>query len=212
MKSLFGQLLRRFSVRTGLVFIAAILLLRILPLAPYALIGGSVGGDVGSALLSAPLVFLFVALAGGGLDEELGWRGFALPRMQDVMSPLSASIVLGLIWAGWHAPMWLLSDTIHSQSSFVLYAINTTALSVIIGHVYNSTGGSLLAAVLAHAASNTSDSIRYALAQIVPGSEMIIPLQACLCAVMLVAATILVAATKSNRSQNAAARDRSVTH
>lgn len=52
------------------------------------------------------LTFPFVLLTGGPLGEEIGWRGFALPRLQRYWAPPVASLVLGVLWAGWHLPLW----------------------------------------------------------------------------------------------------------
>jgi len=55
--------------------------------------------------LEAILLFVYVLLCGGGLEEP-GWRGFALQRLQHRYSPLRSSVILGVIWAFWHWPMF----------------------------------------------------------------------------------------------------------
>lgn len=107
-----ARLLRRFDPRRHggvrpylwAVIVFAALLLTV-PAA--AALGASVDADgLAGAFVSLPGMILLVAFAGGG-NEELGWRGFVLPRLQQALSPLAASVVLGLIWAIWHAPSGL---------------------------------------------------------------------------------------------------------
>jgi membrane protease YdiL (CAAX protease family) len=105
---------------------------------------------------------VFVALIGGGLDEEMGWRGYALPRLQGRLGPLTANLLLGVLWAFWHLPLWFVPGSFQAGSSFGLYVVSTVALSFLIGWVYNGTGGSLLLAILAHAASDAADNLRAA--------------------------------------------------
>ncbi len=52
---------------------------------------------------------IFLAIA--TLGEEIGWRGVALPSLQRQHSPLRASLILGIVWATWHVPFWLLMDS-----------------------------------------------------------------------------------------------------
>ncbi len=87
--------------------------------------------------------------------EEIGWRGFALPLLQARYSALLSSLVLGILWAAWHAP--LLLDPSHPMSTLPWYAflINVVAISVIYTWLYNNTRGSLLLVTLFHAVSNT---------------------------------------------------------
>ncbi|HSK25659.1 MAG TPA: type II CAAX endopeptidase family protein [Jiangellales bacterium] len=62
-------------------------------------------GRLGGALLAYAGTFVVVALVGGG-QEEPGWRGFALDRFQAVHSPVVATLLLGLVWGGWHLPIY----------------------------------------------------------------------------------------------------------
>jgi membrane protease YdiL (CAAX protease family) len=100
--------------------------------------------------LAFVIPFLLVdAIANG---EEIGWRGYALPRLQAKYSALTAALVLGVIWGLWHLPKFLNHwDWTH----FALFMVGTVAKSVLLAWLYNSTRGSLLLVVLAHAAWNT---------------------------------------------------------
>jgi len=91
-----------------------------------------------------------------GLGEEIGWRGFALPRLQRTRTAASATLILGLLWALWHVPAFFYLDTYEQLGLVMLPAF---ALSVLCGAVvytwlYNSTGGSVLMAALFHAVFN----------------------------------------------------------
>lgn len=86
------------------------------------------------------------------LTEETAWRGFALPRLQNKFNPLTASLILGVIWAVWHLPLFFIKDSFQSQISFVGFLISTVATSVLIGWLFNRAKGSVLIAALFHAA------------------------------------------------------------
>src|SRR4051794_12495308 len=102
--------------------------------------------------LSMPLVL--VAFLVPAPLEDVGWRRYALPRLQLLLGPLSASIVLGIIWAGVHLPLWLLPDFGFGSQSVPLYMVQLTAIFVVLAWIYSATGGSLLLTGLAHAAVN----------------------------------------------------------
>lgn len=91
-----------------------------------------------------------------GIAEEIGWRGFALPRLQTRYSALTSSLILGVLWALWHFHPQSWSDL--APIAF-WYILGVLSLTVILTWVYNNTRGSLLVAVLFHTASNTADWI-----------------------------------------------------
>lgn len=100
-----------------------------------------------------PVVFVNILLLGGG-QEEPGWRGFALPRLQRRYGALGASLVLGVIWALWHVPSFFIEGTSQAGIPFVVYAPYVVLLTVVFTWVYNSTGGSVLLTMLFHAGLN----------------------------------------------------------
>lgn len=106
------------------------------------------GPSVNLVLLIVPF-FLFDAIANG---EEIGWRGYVLPRLQARYSALVASLIVGVIWGFWHLPKYLSHwDTI----TFVIFMAATVARTVLYTWLYNNTKGSLLLTTLFHASSNT---------------------------------------------------------
>ena len=132
-------------------------------LAPAALAGGMValnaliGGPamgVSVPLLTAVIMLAFFIVPGSAMGEEIGWRGYALPRLQSGRSALGASLILGAIWGIYHLPLYFTGQAGRPLGLFPLFVISTIALSVIITWMYNSTGGSLLLVVLIHATFN----------------------------------------------------------
>jgi membrane protease YdiL (CAAX protease family) len=111
---------------------------------------------VDAKLLGMVVLFFLYNVIYGGLSEEPGWRGFALPRLQAKFSPLVSSLILGVIWAVWHAPARFggiettsLSDTLAEWVLIVLVTILFTWL-------FNRTKGSILVTALIHPAMNTT--------------------------------------------------------
>ena len=80
--------------------------------------------------LKLPIMFLFVVLLAGGLYEEIGWRGCALPRLQTRYGALVGSLILRLIWAGWHLPQWFIPGEI--SGSFLSFVLGVVTLSVLL--------------------------------------------------------------------------------
>lgn len=96
---------------------------------------------------------------GGPLGEELGWRGYALPRLADRFGLAPASVIVGVAWASWHLPLFFIPGIDKTGQSFPVYFLQVTALSVAMAWLYLHTRGSLLLAVLMHAAVNQTKDI-----------------------------------------------------
>jgi uncharacterized protein len=101
----------------------------------------------------------------GPLLEEGGWRGFALPRLQRLHGPVVGTLILGALWGSWHLQLFFFpplamttpdATFVSAVISFVLFTIALTGLSVVMTWVFNNSGGSVLLAVLAHAAFDGS--------------------------------------------------------
>lgn len=95
----------------------------------------------------------------GPLGEELGWRGFALPRMEQRWSGLASALILGAIWGTWHLPAFFIPGL--PQNTFPLWAFmaEVVSLSVLVTWMVNNAGGSVIIAILAHWASNRFESL-----------------------------------------------------
>jgi len=126
-----------------------------------------VPGGIASLLALGPryvptylIWFFIVAIIGGPLLEEPGWRGFALPRLQPRYGPLVGTLILGLLWALWHLPEFLVPAWAKSSggSSFldiVKFVLIAIAIAIVMTWVFNNTKGSVLMAILVHASIDT---------------------------------------------------------
>jgi membrane protease YdiL (CAAX protease family) len=155
-KSGLGELFRRLGqVRVPLIWYAVVLLLPavllFVAIGVHMLLGGAPIAYAWSGFLATLVVNGF----GAGLGEELGWRGFALPRMLARKPALAASLLLGVLWGLWHLPQALATGTI--SASFILFVLMITAYAVLFTWVYNHTKGSLFLMVLFHAALTTTN-------------------------------------------------------
>ena len=111
---------------------------------------------------SSPWGFLtalaMTTLLGGG-QEEIGWRGYALDRIQSRFSALSSSLILGMFWACWHIPLWLMPGTSMPSTPFMPFVLALLALSVILTWIYNNTGKSVGASMLTHGTTNAAHAL-----------------------------------------------------
>ena len=118
------------------------------------------GGPINVSELPFAAIYLFAMVWGiilGGGQEELGWRGFMLPLLQDRFSALTSSLIIGLAWAGWHLPLFLNPTTVHGGWPLrqqLIWFLTIFAGSILWTWMYNSTGGSVLAVAVFHAGIN----------------------------------------------------------
>jgi uncharacterized protein len=104
------------------------------------------------AALAYPVAFFF----GGSLNEEPGWRGFAVPRIQQKLSPLIAGLIIGVIWSFWHLPLHVIQYSADGVIGFLFRFVYNVPFGVLFSWLYNRSGGNLLACMLLHASINAS--------------------------------------------------------
>jgi membrane protease YdiL (CAAX protease family) len=110
---------------------------------------------------------------GGPVNEEPGWRGFALPRLQARFGPVVGSILLGTLWAGWHLPLFF----IHGWVNVPVWAFTLMLItdSVLITWGANLSGFSIFVPMLMHAGFNVSSRLLGGLCQGVPTRQPDLP-------------------------------------
>ncbi len=108
-----------------------------------------------TALFSVQAGLLVSLLLRGALGEELGLRGFALPRMQQTMTPLRASLIIGALWGAWRLPV-LIGRPAPTIIAFLLVALSASVLAT---WMFNGSGGSLIPVLMFHATTNWEDGI-----------------------------------------------------
>ena len=123
--------------------------------------------------------------------EEVGWRGYALPRLTARFGLVRASLLLGVIWGCWHLPQFFVREADTYGQSFLVFVLQVTALSVAMAWLYARTNGSLLLTMLLHAAVNNSKDI---VPSAVPGAMNRFGLSASLVAWLTVAVLWICAA------------------
>lgn len=100
------------------------------------------------------VLFIQVTLMNGPLQEEFGWRGFALDALQQRYSALLASVVIGILWGCWHLPLFAVPYASQAGIPLVMYLLYHIPLTVVMVWLVNRSGGSLLMALLFHASIN----------------------------------------------------------
>ena len=148
-----------------LVGIPALLMLGVM-IQPGALAGFKGLGPAG-LLVTYLINFVIIWFGGGPLGEEIGWRGFALPRMQPRYGPLWGTLLLGVLWCFWHLPQFLTpvqgggpgTSLANFLTNFSLFMVLALALAIIFSWVFNYTRGSIFVAITAHASVDTPEAV-----------------------------------------------------
>jgi membrane protease YdiL (CAAX protease family) len=105
------------------------------------------------SILISTAVYNYSTLLGGPLGEEPGWRGYALPRLENAFGPVRGSLLLGLLWAGWHLPLFFYSGW--TTSPLWIYVVLVTGLSFILTYAANLAGYGVVVPIAMHATFNT---------------------------------------------------------
>lgn len=107
-----------------------------------------------AALITAVYMIFFVALG-----EEVGWRGYLLPSLQVTFNALWSSVIVGMIWAVWHLPLFYNPAMLYSRLPFPLWVAFLVPFAILLTWVYNSSRGSLLLVILMHAMMNGASAM-----------------------------------------------------
>lgn len=112
------------------------------------LIGNTLNGISLWAQLGSFLPLLII----GPLSEEIGWRGYALERLQTRWNALTSSLIVGLVWALWHLPLFMMVGTSQHELGlpFIGFLVGFMANSILYTWLYNNTQQSLWSAILLH--------------------------------------------------------------
>ncbi len=137
----------------------------------YAVAGGSVlvvylvaigiavltGNPMEEPLFAWPrqgLLLLVVQQLWVAVGEEYGWRGFALPRLQQRFGSLLGSVILGVIWAAWHLPLFFMPGSGQAGVNFSIYTLTIMGHTLLLTLLYSRTNGSVLPAMIFHITLN----------------------------------------------------------
>lgn len=122
----------------------------------YVVLPGNTAADPSRlqwSVFASMSVYNYSTLIGGPLGEEPGWRGYALPRLEAAFGPIRGSIVLAMLWIGWHVPMFFYPGWV--SAPLWIYALILLGASFILTFVTNLARFNVLAPIAAHAAFNT---------------------------------------------------------
>jgi len=105
-------------------------------------------------LPSMPLGFMAFLLVYIGFGEEIGWRGFALPLLQESLGSLGGSIATGVFWALWHLPLFLMPGSSQYGHSVLLFIYLLTCWTIPMAFFVGKARGSVIPAILFHVSVN----------------------------------------------------------
>ena len=151
LRDLLGRLVRwRVGARWYAVALGLPAVLALAAAGLHLLLGAQTSVNFGGLTVLNLVVFVLI------VGEELGWRGYALPRLLAERSALAASLFLGALWGAWHLPTFFVPGAPQYGLPFFAFVLMTIAYSVLIGWVFVHAQGSVLIASLLHGAINLS--------------------------------------------------------
>lgn len=153
LKELFSGFIR---VKVSWIWYLAATILLFGPFIVIVLINYFSGASIFGSSLPASTFFVFFIynLFSGPASEELGWRGFALPRMLKKFTAITATLLQGAIWVVWHLPLVLVPDSSQATAFWPVYITLILVVNIILNWLWVNTKGSLFITVLAHYSFN----------------------------------------------------------
>jgi uncharacterized protein len=113
-----------------------------------------VGGVSFTGMLILPF-YVVIMYLGGPLQEEYGWRGYALDRMQKKWNALVSSIILGIIWASWHIPLFFFEGAPQENMNMGLFYISVVSISIMMTWLHNNSNSNIFVALTYHSIGNS---------------------------------------------------------
>jgi uncharacterized protein len=150
---------------------AGILLLPLLVTLSGVLIGSLLTGQalridalVDAQVIAGITLFYVMVMLLAPLLEEVAWRGYGQDSIQSSFGLATASLVLGLLWWVWHLPLFFMADTYQSGLGvftvpFWEFLVSVVATAFVMTWIFNSTRGSILAAILYHFVLNVASEV-----------------------------------------------------
>jgi len=141
-----------------------------------------------------------------GLGEEIGWRGFATLKLMETRSALVSSLIVGVVWAAWHIPLYFIPSTLQSilvqeigfPLTLALYSLNIIAFAIVWSWIYLASNRNLWLPVLIHGSTNSFATF-FAIANFEVYGIIPIIISACLWIVMAVAVTLIFGPSRLSR-------------
>ncbi len=170
--------------------------------AAHLALGGTLPPSPAAGHLGLAAVnFLLIFLLGGPLGEEFGWRGYALPALQACWGWRIASLLLGVVWAVWHLPLFYSAGMVQSHLPMGLYALSAIASSVLFAWLFNCGQGSIVPVLVLHTAVNAWSLIIPVM--VLPDGSNLRPFQIVVGLLALTAVALLIGGGRTPRQANA---------
>lgn len=155
-KAMLGSMIRiRASVKSYLLAVFLIFVMYALTVLLYMMVSREkLHFESLPAISQMILYFFIIAVLGGPLGEEPGWRGFLQPALMKRYGPLSVSIIIALFWFFWHIPLFWLEGAEQEGGSMIFFALMVLSMSFLFTILYIESKGSLFLAILFHTIIN----------------------------------------------------------
>jgi membrane protease YdiL (CAAX protease family) len=106
------------------------------------------------SIYTFPLFLLLNTFILGG-QEEIGWRGYILPYLEKRFGLIIGSLILGMVWAVWHIPLWFIPGTSQSYMNFFAFLLSCIGVSYFLSWVRAASKNRLLSCLVAHGTVNS---------------------------------------------------------